>query len=92
MRFNKSIVAIALASSVLGTSSSLAEDADMMGCLRLSKQVASALEANQQSSNYKAATDEESTGRQYCRRGFYAAGIAHYEKALNDLGQQQSKG
>ena len=91
MRFNKFIAVTALASGVLGASGSLAEDADMMGCLHLSKQVATALEANQQSPNYKAAADEESTGQQYCRRGFYAAGIAHYQKALSDLGQQQNK-
>ena len=91
MRFKKVIAVAVFASSVLGASGGEAEDADIMGCLHLSKQVASALEANQQSPNYKAAAGEESTGQQYCRRGFYAAGIAHYQKALSDLGQQQSK-
>ena len=92
MSLNKSIAAIALVSGVLAASSSLAQEpANTIGCLHLSKQVASALGSNPQSPNYKAAVDEQSAGRQYCLSGVYTLGIAHYEKALNYLGQQQSK-
>lgn len=92
MRFNKSIAAITLASGVLAASSSFAQEpANTIGCLHLSKQVSGALESNQQSPNYKAAADEQSAGRQYCLSGVYTLGVAHYEKALGYLGQQQSK-
>jgi len=92
MRFRKSIATIALATGVaLAASNSVAQEpANTVGCLHLSKQVASALEANQQSPNYKAASDEQSAGRTYCQSGVYALGIAHYEKALGYLGQGKS--
>jgi hypothetical protein len=92
MSFNKSLAAIALVSSTLAATSSFAQEpANATGCLHLSKQVAGALGANQQSPNYKEATDEQSLGRQYCMSGFYTLGLSHYEKALGYLGQQQSK-
>jgi hypothetical protein len=92
MSFNKSIAAITLASSLLAATGSFAQEpANTIGCLHLSKQVASALEANQQSPNYKAAADEQSAGRQFCLSGVYTLGVAHYEKALNYLGQQLTK-
>ena len=92
MSFSKSIAAIALVSSTLVASSSFAQEpANTIGCLHLSKQVASALQSNQQSPNYKAAADEQSAGRQFCLSGVYTLGVAHYEKALSDLGQQVSK-
>jgi len=89
MSFNKSVAVVVLASSMLTASSGLAgEPANTIGCLHLSKQVASALEANQRSPNYKAAADEQSAGRTYCQSGVYTLGVAHYEKALSYLGQQ----
>jgi hypothetical protein len=92
MSFRKSLTAIALASGTLAASSSFAQEpANTIGCLHLSKQVASALEANQQSPNYKAAADEQSAGRQYCLSGVFTLGMAHYEKALSYLGQQVTK-
>ena len=92
MSFKKSIAAVALVAGAFAASTSLAEEpANTTGCLHLSKQVTGALNANQQSPNYKAASDEQSLGRQYCMNGLYSLGVAHYEKALSDLGQQQSK-
>jgi hypothetical protein len=90
MRFSKSIATIALATGVaLAASNSVAQEpASTIGCLHLSKQVASALEANPQSANYQAARDAQSTGRNFCELHYYAQGIASYEKALNYLGQQ----
>jgi hypothetical protein len=92
MSTSKSIAVIALASGVaFAASGSLAQEpANTVGCLHLSKQVASALEANQQSPNYRAAADEQSAGRTYCLSGVYTLGVAHYEKALNYLGQGKS--
>jgi len=91
MSLHKYIAAIALASSTLAATSSFAQEpANPIGCLHLSKEVAGALEANQQSPNYRAAADEQSAGRQYCQSGVYTLGVAHYEKALGYLGQQQS--
>jgi hypothetical protein len=92
MNFNKSIAAIALVSGVLAASNGFAQEPDSaIGCLHLSKRVAGALAANPQSPNYKAATDEQNAGKQFCFSGVYAQGIAHYERALDYLGQQ-SKG
>ena len=92
MSFNKSIAAMTLASATLAASGSFAQEpVNTIGCLHLSKKVASALEANQQSPNYKAAVDEQSAGRSFCFSGVYATGIAHYEKALSYLGQQVTK-
>ncbi len=92
MSFHKSIAAIVLVSGALAASSSSAQEpANTIGCLHLSKQVASALQDNQQSPNYKAAADEQSAGRQFCLSGVYTLGVAHYEKALNYLGQRETK-
>ncbi len=74
------------ASAAIATTAFAQEPYNTIGCLHLSKQVSDALAANAQSPNFKAASDEEKAGRQFCMSGVYNIGMDHYSKALDLLG------
>ncbi len=63
-----------------------AEPANTLGCLHMSKQVSSALDANPQSANYQTAKSELDAGRQFCMSGLYTEGLQRYAHALQLLG------
>jgi len=65
---------------------SAAEPANTLGCLHMSKQVSSALDANQQSANFQTAKSELDAGKQFCMSGLYTEGMARYAHALQLLG------
>lgn len=89
MHFVKISACAAAMAFGLGLAAASAADtqvANVGSCLKLSSQVRSALDSNQQAANYDAAKKEGGFGRDYCTNGFYAQGIAHYERALQLLG------
>lgn len=89
MQFVKISACAAAIAFGLGLTMASAADtqvANVNSCLKLSSQVRSALDSNQQSANYDAAKKEGNFGRDYCTNGFYAQGISHYERALQILG------
>jgi hypothetical protein len=53
----------------------------------MSRQVSAALEANSDSPNLRAAQIEASNGRTLCSANEFDKGVAHYQKALDLLGQ-----
>jgi hypothetical protein len=89
MRYTKSLLCVAAMAFGLGVSAaSAAQDqvANLDGCMKLSEQVKSALDSNQQSANFNDAKKQGTYGREFCTNGFYAKGMAHYQHALELLG------
>lgn len=79
------------ASLVASTVAFASEPQNTVGCLDMSHHVTQALSDSQQSENYKAARDEQSTARQFCQSGVYDKGIAHYSRALELLGKDNNQ-
>lgn len=73
--------------AVCALSSSAFAEAESSDCSRLSRQVAAALDANSDSPNIRAAQIEAGNGRTLCSANEYDKGVAHYQKALDLLGQ-----
>ena len=67
-----------------------AEPANTLGCLHMSKQVSTALDANQSSPNYQSARSELYAGKQFCLSGLYSDGMSRYANALKLLGVPSS--
>ncbi len=88
MSISKIAAAILIVGSVAayGTSATANEAATSLNCLKMSKQVKDALYTHQQGSAYDSATQEQKTGADYCMKGFYKAGMSHYEAALKIIG------
>ncbi len=63
-----------------------AQDANSATCIQKSEQVKTALNENQNSSNYEAAVAERRYGDEWCGGGLFQRGIAHYDQALSLLG------
>ena len=87
MSLAKTAVSAAALILVLGVSSAYADDppATRFGCLRMDKEVWTALGANQQSPNADAARSEIVLGRNACVVASYKAGLEHFKKALELL-------
>jgi hypothetical protein len=86
MQFTKMLVCAAVIMSAASVASAQEQTASLNSCTNMSGQVKSALDSNQQSSNYEAARKESRMGQEYCTNTFYATGVAHYEQALKLLG------
>lgn len=87
MNFNKSALATAALCVAVGTMSASAQNVrdDEQGCRIVERQVKEAFDANAQSPNFSAASDERHIGRDGCRQGYYKFGISHYKRALEIL-------
>ena len=79
--------ALASAAVCLMATGAYAEDLtnDAQGCRVIERQVKEAFDANAQSPNFSAASDERHIGRDGCRQGYYKFGISHYKRALEIL-------
>ena len=88
MSISKIAAAILVAGGVAayGTSATANEAATPLSCMKISKQVKDALATHQQGSAFESATQEQKTGADYCMKGFYKAGMSHYEAALKLIG------
>jgi len=69
-----------------------AADARLSDCHQMASQVAAAMSTAHPGQATDAAQQEAKTGQGYCALALYAQGVAHYAKALQILGQPQSKG
>lgn len=88
MSISKIAAAILVAGGVAayGTSATASEPATSLNCLKMSKQVKDALYTHQQGAAYDSAVQEQKTATDYCTKGFYKAGMSHYEAALKIIG------
>ncbi len=87
--FSKKLAAVAFLTagvSFAAAGMAIAEPANTVGCLHLSRQVSDALDSHGSSDNFKAARDEQQMGQRACLDGRYSVGISHYAKALEMLG------
>ncbi len=92
MTFVKSTLAVAALSAALTASAaSAATSVTTADCVKLSGEVATAIDANQASANLKQAKDERSAGNYYCGSGMFAKGVEHYNQALTLLGGSGDK-
>jgi hypothetical protein len=84
----KFFAAAFVAVSSLVAANAYAEDSapTLSNCLKLEKAVKSALDTNQQASNYETAKSELRAGREFCTNGLYQAGVQHYASALKLVG------
>jgi hypothetical protein len=57
-------------------------------CNKLATQVNRALNANESSSNYRAAQKEKQLGSYFCSMSSFKEGVDHYNQALTLLGQK----
>lgn len=78
-------VFVSLAMTV-ASGAALAQPANTETCLKLSHQVADALDSHQDSANLQAAKDQQSIGKNACMSGMFAEGASHYQSALQLLG------
>ena len=94
MSVSKSVSKIATAILVAGgvaafsasASATASEPATSLNCLKMSKQVKDALYNHPAGTAHDTAEQELKTGGDYCMKGFYKAGMAHYEAALKAIG------
>lgn len=64
-----------------------ANAANLTDCVKMAKQVATALETAQPGDDTAKARTMASAGRMYCSSSMYAQGVAQYTKALQVLGK-----
>jgi len=83
--------AAAMTGLMFGSAASAA-DANLSDCVHMAKQVSAAIGTAQPGKAKDDAVVEQHAGQSYCGFSMYAQGVAHYAKALQLLGQQQSKG
>ncbi|HEY4124055.1 MAG TPA: hypothetical protein VGM36_05540 [Rhizomicrobium sp.] len=88
MSISKIAAAMLIAGGVAayGTSATANEAATSLNCMKMSKQVKDALYSHPQFSAHDAAEQEQKTGADYCMKGFYKAGMTHFEAALKIIG------
>ena len=90
MLFGKKAVFAAAAISGLMFASA-ANAANVGDCVQMAKQVVTAVDAAQPGKAKEDAVTQQHAGLSYCAFSMYAQGVARYEKALELLGQQQSR-
>jgi hypothetical protein len=84
----KFFAAAIIAAGSLVAVNAYADDAtpNFSNCVKMEKQVKTALDANQQASNYETAKSEMRAGRGYCASGLYQSGLDHFASALKLIG------
>jgi len=88
MSLSKIAAAMLIAGGIAayGSSAVASEPATSLNCLKMSKQVKDALYNHPTGSAHDAAEQELKQGADYCMKGFYKAGMTHYEAALKAIG------
>ena len=88
MSISKIAAAMLVAGGIaaFGTSAIASEQATSLNCLKMSKQVKDALYNHPAGTAHDTAEQELKTGGDYCMKGYYKAGMAHYEAALKAIG------
>jgi hypothetical protein len=72
--------------AAFGTGAAASEPATSLNCLKMSKQVKDALYTHREGAAHDAAEKELKEGSTLCMKGFYKAGMSHYEAALKAIG------
>jgi 6-phosphogluconate dehydrogenase len=80
------VAAICASAGFFAMSATVANAATVSDCLHAAREVRQAISHNQNSSEINDAKRQARTGLQYCNRGFYKRGTAHYAQALKLLG------
>jgi hypothetical protein len=90
MSFTKYTLGAAAVVFVLGATaaSAVTERVTTADCIKAAGQVRAAIEANQQSTNLKAAKQQQTAGSYYCQSGMFAKGVDFYNQALTLLAQK----
>lgn len=83
-KFAAAAIVIAGGLTAFASGAMAGEEATFAGCAKLARQAKNAL-ANQSNANEDAQKQLQAAA-DYCRRGYYKAGVAHYEAALKTLG------
>ncbi|HEX4302728.1 MAG TPA: hypothetical protein VHZ78_08040 [Rhizomicrobium sp.] len=89
MRFTKSVLAattLCLTVAAGAYAAQAAEPATFVGCLHMQKKAAAALDANKQSPNYFAASEQANSAQSFCSNQLYKQGIDRYTNVLALLG------
>jgi hypothetical protein len=88
MSISKIVSAMLVAGGIaaFGTSAVASEPATSLNCLKMSKQVKDALYTHPTGSAHDAAEQELKAGSDLCMKGYYKAGMSHYEAALKAIG------
>lgn len=73
---------------MLAISASAANAASLTNCLHSAKDVRAAMAQNQNSPKLEEAQRQQRYGLEFCNRGFYDKGVAHYAMALKMLGAE----
>ena len=81
-----SAILVAGGIAAFGTNAMASEPATSLNCLKMSKQVKDALYTHQSGSAHETAEQELKAGSDLCMKGFYKAGMSHYEAALKAIG------
>jgi len=84
-KYTLAAVIVAFGATAAGASTERLTTAD---CIKAAGQVRAAIEANQQSSNLKAAKQQQTAGNYYCHSGMFAKGVDFYNQALTLLAQK----
>jgi ABC-type transporter MlaC component len=86
MRINKTLMGVALAcSAMLLSSAAMAQGETYATCSHLADQVATALNSNTDSPNYREAKVDADNGHVACASNNYEMGVSYYQKALDLL-------
>jgi|KBSSwiStaDraftv2_1062776.scaffolds.fasta_scaffold4387741_1 hypothetical protein len=88
MKFTKPAIVAAAVGIAFASSAASAARITTADCVKAASEVASAIDANQQSANLKAAKAEQSAGRYFCQSGMFGKGVEHYNQALSLLNQK----
>lgn len=76
-----------LALSAFAATPAAHADAKLSDCLKLQKQVFTALESAPAGNTIEEARSEANAARSFCAAHLYTQGVAHYSKALGLLGK-----
>ena len=91
MRYVNLAITVAAVSGTLASAPVGAQPtASLTGCVEMQDQVKTALAGNAQSPSYEDAVKQQRFGTEFCNKGFYQNGVAHYAEALKLLGVSQS--
>lgn len=86
LKWTAGVAAICASAGFFAVSATAANAATVSDCLHSAREVRQAIAHNQNSPKLDDAQRQQRYGLEYCNRGFYKRGTAHYSAALNLLG------
>jgi len=86
LKWTAGAAAICASVGLFANSATAANAATLSDCLHSAREVRTAIESNQGSAKLDDAQRQQRYGLEFCNRGFYQQGTAHYAEALRILG------